>query len=57
MVKQIKAAAYVRMSSDKQEASPERQREEVIRYAESKGYQIVEWYERILASAAGAVRP
>ena len=40
----ILAAAYVRMSSSKQEASPDQQREEVAKLAEKHGYQIIREY-------------
>lgn len=43
--KRLRAAAYIRMSSDKQAASPERQRGELIRLAERENCEIVEWYE------------
>lgn len=39
------AVAYIRMSSDQQEDSPERQRAEVNKIAEKGGYQILKWYE------------
>lgn len=39
------AAGYIRMSTDKQEDSPARQRREIEILAERDGYQIVEWYE------------
>ncbi len=38
------AVAYVRMSSDKQEASPNQQREEIIKLAKREGYRIIRWY-------------
>lgn len=41
----IAAGGYIRMSSDQQENSPERQREEITRLAERDGYRIVEWYQ------------
>ncbi|WP_345894342.1 recombinase family protein [Lichenifustis flavocetrariae] len=41
----IPAAAYVRMSADHQEVSPEIQLAEVRRYAERHGFQIVEVFE------------
>ena len=40
----IPAAAYVRMSSDRQETSIEDQRSEVIAYAVKRGYAIVRWF-------------
>jgi len=45
MVKLVKAAAYVRMSSDQQEGSPEQQREAIKQHAENHNYRIVQWYE------------
>eukprot|EP00913_Durusdinium_trenchii_P035226 g32956.t1 len=39
------ASAYIRMSSDKQEDSPERQRKEILRYAEQQGFHVECWYE------------
>ncbi len=39
------AVGYIRMSSDKQEESPEQQRDEILKLAEKHGYQIVRWYE------------
>jgi len=45
MVKPVKAAAYVRMSSDQQEGSPEQQREAIKQHAENHNYRIVRWYE------------
>ena len=40
----INAIGYIRMSSDKQEASPEQQREEIIALANRDGYQIIRWH-------------
>ena len=40
-----RAAAYIRMSTQQQENSPERQREQIDAYARQKGYSIVRWYE------------
>ena len=40
----INAVAYVRMSSDKQEASLKQQREEITKLAEREGYRIIRWY-------------
>ncbi|GAA4446120.1 recombinase family protein [Novipirellula rosea] len=39
------AVGYIRMSSDKQEESPEQQRDEILKLAEKHGYKIVRWYE------------
>jgi len=41
----IPAVGYVRMSSDKQEASPAQQRAEITKYAERDGYRLLRWYE------------
>ena len=42
----IPAVAYVRMSSasDKQEASPQQQRDAIEAYAEKHGYRVTNWY-------------
>ncbi len=40
----INAVAYVRMSSDKQEASPKQQREEITKLAKRESYRILRWY-------------
>ena len=40
----IDAVGYIRMSSDKQEASPVQQRQEIKKLAERDGYRIVRWY-------------
>ncbi|GAA4465468.1 hypothetical protein GCM10023156_53290 [Novipirellula rosea] len=39
------AVAYVRMSTDDQEASPEQQRDEIGKYAAQNGYKVIRWYE------------
>ncbi len=44
MKKLTPAVAYIRMSSDRQEASPDQQREEVAKLAKRKGFQIVREY-------------
>lgn len=41
----IPAVGYIRMSTDRQEHSPERQRAEIIEMAERDGYNIIKWYE------------
>lgn len=43
--KTIPAVGYVRMSSDKQEKSPEQQRAEITKLANRGGYRIIRWYE------------
>ena len=40
-----KAVAYVRMSTDKQDTSPEQQRIEIKKYAKKHGYAINDWYQ------------
>ena len=40
----VPAVAYIRMSSDRQEASPQQQRDAITAYAEQNGYRIDEWY-------------
>lgn len=39
------AVGYIRMSTDRQENSPERQRREINALAEREGYRITKWYE------------
>ena len=39
------AVGYIRMSSDKQEESPEQQREEILKLAKKHGYRVIRWYE------------
>ncbi len=39
------AVGYIRMSSDQQQDSPARQRQDIQALAERLGYQIVKWYE------------
>lgn len=39
------AVGYIRMSSDKQEASPDQQRDEIVKLAAKHGYTIIRWYE------------
>ena len=45
MAKLTPAFAYIRMSTDEQENSPEQQRREIIQYAKARGYRITRWYE------------
>lgn len=40
-----RAAAYVRMSTERQDKSPERQRQQIEALASQKNYEIVQWYE------------
>jgi len=44
------AVAYIRMSSDMQDASPDQQREQVQRLADRLGSHIVRWYEDLAVS-------
>ena len=44
MAKAIAAVGYVRMSTDKQETSPEQQKQEIESYAAKHGYSILRWY-------------
>ncbi len=44
MVRAVPSVGYLRMSTDKQETSPEQQRAEIEKYAASKGYSILRWY-------------
>lgn len=54
----IPSVGYIRMSTDRQEHSPERQRAEIIEMAERDGYQIVKWYEDFgLTGTESAKRP
>ena len=41
----IPAAGYIRMSTDKQEDSPARQKAEILQLAKREGYEIIVWYE------------
>ena len=40
----IAAVGYIRMSSDKQEASPQQQRDAITKLAAKYGYRIIRWY-------------
>ena len=44
LVELIPAAAYVRMSTDRQEDSPERQKRQINEYATKHGYNVIRWY-------------
>jgi DNA invertase Pin-like site-specific DNA recombinase len=44
MAKTIAAVGYVRMSTDKQETSPEQQKQEIQAYAAKHGYNVLRWY-------------
>ncbi|MDH3717135.1 MAG: recombinase family protein [Planctomycetota bacterium] len=44
MITQTRAAAYTRMSTNRQEKSPAQQRAEIEQLAEREGYKIVRWY-------------
>ncbi len=39
------AVGYIRMSTDKQEDSPEQQRAEITKLAKREGYRVLRWYE------------
>ncbi len=41
----VPSVGYVRMSTDRQETSPEQQRVEILAYAEKHGYKILKWFE------------
>jgi site-specific DNA recombinase len=45
MNKTVSAVGYVRMSTDRQETSPEQQRQEIESYAAKHGYRVVRWYQ------------
>jgi site-specific DNA recombinase len=53
----MRAAIYVRMSTDKQAPSPERQRNDCVPYATEKGYTIVEIYEDLGMRGTDSTRP
>lgn len=46
------AVGYIRMSTDKQEDSPEQQRAEILKLAERMGFRIIRWYEDHAISGA-----
>ncbi len=51
------AVAYVRMSSGKQEASPDQQREEIAKLAKAHGYQVVrEYFDSAISGDATSKR-
>ena len=52
----MQAVAYIRMSSDKQEASPAQQRAALKKLAESQGFEIVREYFDKAVSGAGAIK-
>lgn len=52
----MRTAVYVRMSTDKQEDSPERQKGQVNPYCARKGYQVVETYEDLGAGGWDGTR-
>jgi site-specific DNA recombinase len=45
------------MSTQQQENSPERQREQIRAYAEQKGYHVVRWYEDLGMRGSDTSRP
>ena len=52
----IPAVGYIRMSTDKQEDSPEQQRAEILKLASRHGYRIVRWYEDHAISGAKTLK-
>lgn len=42
----VRAVAYIRMSTGRQEKSPAQQKTELKRFAEREGYDIIAWYDR-----------
>jgi site-specific DNA recombinase len=52
----IPAVGYIRMSTDKQEDSPEQQRAEILKLANRKVYRIVRWYEDHAVSGAKTLK-
>lgn len=53
----MRVALYIRMSTDKQEDSPERQKGLIQPYCASKNYEVVETYEDLGARGWDATRP
>ncbi|MBA4189485.1 MAG: hypothetical protein C0467_15970 [Planctomycetaceae bacterium] len=53
----MRAAVYIRMSTDDQAGSPERQRAQILPYCERKGYQIVEFYQDLGMRGSDSSRP
>ena len=45
MPRLTKVFAYIRMSTDDQENSPDQQRKAIIAYAKEHGFKIIEWFE------------
>jgi site-specific DNA recombinase len=52
-----RAAAYVRMSTDDQADSPERQRSQILPYCQRKGYEVIEVYEDLGMRGSDSSRP
>jgi len=44
MSKQIPAVGYVRCSTEQQDDSPEQQQKAILSFAETKGYDVQEWF-------------
>jgi DNA invertase Pin-like site-specific DNA recombinase len=54
--RKVPAAAYVRMSSDKQDSSPDQQREHISKLADRNNCVIVRWYEDLAVSGNDILR-
>jgi site-specific DNA recombinase len=54
---ELRAAVYIRMSTDDQTESPERQRSQVLPYCQRKGYEVVEVYEDLGMRGSDSSRP
>lgn len=52
-----RAAVYIRMSTDEQVDSPQRQREQILPYCEVKGYRIVKTYQDLAERGWDDTRP
>ncbi|QDU18456.1 recombinase family protein [Urbifossiella limnaea] len=52
-----RAAVYIRMSTDDQTGSPERQRSQVLPYCQRKGYEVVEVYQDLGMRGSDSSRP
>lgn len=50
------AVGYIRMSTDKQEESPEQQRAEILKLAKKYGYRVIRWYEDHAISGAKTLK-
>lgn len=52
----VPAAGYIRVSTDKQEDSPEQQRAEILKLAEREGFQVIRWYDDYAISGAKTLK-